>query len=76
MATPNLLTIRRMANLLGVAEEDVSLTLMIPPVVRPASRADEIRVFDREAFEVVRQRLESLELDSATGKESQPVRPA
>ena len=28
----NLLTIRRMASLLGVAEEDVSLALMIPPV--------------------------------------------
>lgn len=71
MAISNLLTIRRMANLLGVAEEDVSLALMIPPVVRPSSRADEIRVFDREAFYVVQHRLESLELDSATEKESQ-----
>lgn len=58
----NLLTIRRMANLLGVAEEDVSLALMMSPVVRPTSRADDIRVFDREAFDVVRHRLEALTL--------------
>ena len=61
----NLLTIRRMASLLGVAEEDVSLALMIPPVVRPTSRADEIRVFDREAFDIVRQRLEVFPLDAS-----------
>lgn len=60
----NLLTIRRMASLLGVAEEDVSLALMIPPIVRPTSRADGIRVFDREAFDIVRYRLEELALDA------------
>jgi hypothetical protein len=61
----NLLTIRRMASLLGVAEEDVSLALMIPPIVRPMSRADETRVFDREAFDIVRHRLEALAIDGA-----------
>ncbi len=61
----NLLTIRRMASLLGVSDEDVSLALMIPPIVRPTSRADEIRVFDREAFDIVRHRLESLALDAS-----------
>ena len=60
----NLLTIRRMANLLGVAEEDVSLALRISPVVRPTSRADGIRVFDREAFDIVRHRLEALAFDA------------
>ena len=60
MMTSYLLTIRRMASLLGVAEEDVSLALMIPPVVQPTSRADEIRVFDREAFDIVQHRLETL----------------
>lgn len=67
MMVSNLLTIRRMASLLGVASEDISLALMIRPVVRPTSRADEIRVFDREAFDIVRSRLEALALD--TGNE-------
>ena len=64
MAISNLLTIRRMASLLGVSDEDVSLALMTPPVVRPTSRADEIRVFDREAFDIVRTRLEGLESEA------------
>lgn len=64
MTISNLLTIRRMASLLGVSEEDVSLALMTPPVVRPTSRADETRVFDREAFDIVRNRLETLALDA------------
>lgn len=63
MTISNLLTIRRMASLLGVAEEDVSLALMTPPVVWPTSRADETRVFDREAFDIVRHRLEALAED-------------
>lgn len=62
MMISNLLTIRRMAGLLGVSEEDVSLALMTPPVVQPTSRADDTRVFDREAFEIVRFRLETLSL--------------
>jgi len=61
MTVSNLMTIRRMAALLGVAEEDVSLALMMPPVVRPTSRADGIRIYDREAFEIVRHRLETLD---------------
>ncbi|MDA7924697.1 hypothetical protein N9B60_04780 [Mariniblastus sp.] len=64
MKISNLLTIRRMASLLAVAEEDVSLALMASPIVRPTSRADETRVFDREAFDIVRHRLEALALDA------------
>jgi hypothetical protein len=67
----NLLTIRRMASLLGVAEEDVSLALMTPPVVQPTSRADDTRVFDREAFEIVRYRLEALALNSRDEESAQ-----
>ena len=67
----NLLTIRRMASLLGVSEEDVSLALMMPPVVQPTSRADETRVFDREAFDIVHNRLEALALNSRNEEAAQ-----
>ena len=67
----NLLTIRRMASLLGVAEEDVSLALMTPPVVQPTSRADDTRVYDREAFDIVRYRLTALEFNARDGESAE-----
>jgi len=63
MRVPNLLTLKRLAQLFNTAEEDILLAVAQDPPVREIARADGARVFDREAADIIRHRLERMEGD-------------
>lgn len=64
--TPNLLTVQRLAQLFNVSAEDITLAIAMDPKVREIARADGTRIYDREAADVIRYRLEKM--DSETGE--------
>lgn len=57
MLTPNLLTPRRMSQLLDVAEDQILHAIEQPPQIQEIAQADGVHVFDREAVDSIRQRL-------------------